>query len=157
MSGDSTTSSQHATDPESVILGNGGSDYAAVEVPTTKPHEEFSAEERRAAILDIITDVGHPSRLNQTELAERFGVSQPMIHKDLDALSDYVADNLGDRHELEIESVFRRSIQGLLDEGEWRKAARTAKEYSEWMTERTDLDEIQDELEFLREAHQEKE
>lgn len=155
MSNDRQSGRQALADGDEVILGNDGSDYAAVEIPTTKPHEEFSVEERRAAILDIITDVGHPSRLNQTELAERFGVSQPMIHKDLDALSEYVADTLGDRHDLEIESVFRRSIQGLLDDGEWRKAARTAKEYSEWMTERTDLQEIQEELEFLREVHEE--
>jgi len=34
-------------------------------------------------------------------------------------------------------------------------AARTAKDYDEWVTSRTDLEEIQEQLEFLKDAHQE--
>lgn len=134
------------------MFGDDPPDFATIEVPATKPPEEFSPEERRAAILEIITDLGHPSRVNQTELADRYGVTQPMIHKDIDVIADSVADRVGDRHDLEIESVFRRSIRGLLDDGEWRKAARTAKEYSEWMTERGDLAELREELELVKEA-----
>jgi hypothetical protein len=37
----------------------------------------------------------------------------------------------------------------LLEEGEYRKAARTAREYSEWLTERTDIAEIREELSLL--------
>jgi predicted XRE-type DNA-binding protein len=126
--------------------------FATVDIPTTKPPEEFSTEERRAALLRSITDLGHPSMLNQTEAAERYGVSQPMISKDLDVLADHVADRLGDRHELEIESVFRRSIRGLLEEEEWRKAAQTAGDYADWMTERSDLEALREELDLLKEA-----
>lgn len=135
-----------------VISGYETPDYAAVDVPTTKPPAEFTAEERRAALLRSITDLGHPSMLNQTEAAERYGVSQPMISKDLDIIADHVAERLGDRHELEVESVFRRSIRGLLEDQEWRKAARTAKEYADWMTERNDLTELEDELDLIKQA-----
>lgn len=137
---------------EQVMFGDNSASYADVPIPSTKPREEFSAEERRAEILDIITQLGHPSRVNQTELAGRYGVSQPMIHKDLDAIADHVAARVGERHELEIESVFQRSIQGLLDDEEWRKAARTAKDYADWMTERSDIEDLRDELELLKEA-----
>jgi hypothetical protein len=135
-----------------VISGYETPDYAGVDVPATKPPEQFTAEERRAALLRSITDLGHPSMINQTEAAERYGVSQPMISKDLDVLADHVAERLGDRHDLEVESVFRRSIRGLLEEQEWRKAARTAKEYADWMTDRGELEEIQDELELIKQA-----
>lgn len=135
-----------------VMFGNETSGYAGVEVPSTKPPEEFSVEERRAELLQIITDHGHPSMVNQTELAARYGVSQPMVHKDIDAISDDVAKRLGEHHELEIESVFRRSIKGLLEDEEWRKAARTAKDYSDWMTERSEIEELQEELNLVKQA-----
>jgi predicted DNA-binding protein (UPF0251 family) len=140
------------TGTEEVMSGYETPAFATVDIPTTKPPAEFSTEERRAALLRSITDLGHPSMLNQTEAAERYGVSQPMISKDLDVLADHVADRLGDRHELEIESVFRRSIRGLLEEEEWRKAAQTAGDYADWMTERSDLEALREELDLLKEA-----
>jgi predicted DNA-binding protein (UPF0251 family) len=140
-----------STEP-SVIFGDNSTEYVSVQIPATKPPEEFSVEERRAEIFKSITQLGHPSRLNQTELAERYGVSQPMIHKDLNAIADSVADRLGDRHELEIESVFRRSIRGLLEEGEWRKAAQTAKDYAGWMNEQTEIQELREDVELLKEV-----
>jgi len=135
-----------------VMVGNEPPGYVGVDVPATKPPEEFSVEERRAELLRIITDHGHPSMVNQTELADRYGVSQPMIHKDIDAIAGDVEARLGEHHELEIESVFRRSIKGLLEEEEWRKAARTAKDYSDWMADRTEIEELQEELELIKKA-----
>lgn len=135
-----------------VIFGDNPPEYSTVEIPTTKPREEFSVEERRAELLAIITDLGHPSLLNQTELAEEYGVSQPMIHKDLDAIADSVAERLGDRHELEIETVFRRSIRGLIEDEDWRKAAQTAKDYAGWMNEQTEIQELREDVEFLKEV-----
>ena len=141
-------------DAEAVILGDSAPDYEGVEIPATKPCDEYTVDERRAEILQIITQLGHPSMVNQTELADRYGVSQPMIHKDIRALAEHVRDRLGDQHELEIESVFRRSIKGLLREEEWRKAAQTAKDYSDWLTDRKDIEELQEELELLKQAHE---
>lgn len=137
---------------DDVIAGNETPVFAVTEIPSKKPMEDFSAAERRADIARIITDLGHPSMVNQSELAERYGVSQPQISKDIDAIAEYAEQSLGDRHELEIGSVFRRSLEGLLNEGEWRKAARTAKDYSEWMTERSDIAEIREQLELLKQA-----
>lgn len=137
---------------DEVMLGDTAPNYSGIDIPATKPRDEFTVEERRAELLEIITQVGHPSRVNQTELAERYGVTQPMIYKDLDALSEHVRDRLGDRHELEIESVFRRSIKGLLDEEEWRKAAQTAKDYSDWLSERGEIEDLRKEVDMLKTA-----
>jgi hypothetical protein len=137
---------------DSVISGNNHPDLEAVE-PPSKPPTEYDHVERRAELLQLVREVGHPSLLHQGQMAERFGVSQPMISKDLDRIAEYVSENLGARHDLGIEAVFKRSIRGLLEDEEYRKAARTAKEYDEWVTERTDLEELREELEFLKKAH----
>jgi len=50
------------------------------------------------------------------------------------------------------ESVFQRSIVALLEEGEYRKAAQTVKDWNEWLTERKELDELAEELELLKSA-----
>lgn len=147
------TSSQQ-TGRSSVVGSSNQPDYAAVSIPSNPP-TEYDHRERRAELLQQVRDLGHPSMIHQGEAAERYGVSQQQISKDLDRIAEYVEANLDARHELAIDAVFQRSIQGLLEEGEYRKAARTAKDYDEWVTDRTDLEEIQEQLEFLKDAHQE--
>ncbi|MWV41183.1 hypothetical protein [Natrialba sp. INN-245] len=147
------TSSQQ-TGRDSVVTSSSQPDYAAVSIPA-KPPTEYDHVERRAELLQQVRDLGHPSMIHQGEAAERYGVTQQQISKDLDRIAEYVGENLGARHELSIDAVFQRSIRGLLEEEEYRKAARTAKDYDEWVTSRTDLEEIQEQLEFLKDAHQE--
>jgi hypothetical protein len=147
------TSSQQ-TGRSSVVGSSNQPNYAAVNIPS-KPPTEFDHVERRAELLQQVRDLGHPSMIHQGEAADRYGVSQQQISKDLDRIAEYVEANLGARHELSIDAVFQRSIQGLLENEEYRKAARTAKDYDEWVTARTDLAEIQEQLEFLKDAHQE--
>jgi len=113
-----------------------GTDYDAVEIPATDP-ADYSWRERRAELLQQIRDVGHPSALNQTELADRYGCSQQQISKDFDRLAAYVREHAvdRDRRALTVDAVIQRSIQGMLEEGDYRKAARTAVEWDEWLRE----------------------
>ncbi len=145
-------SSPRQTGRSSVVESSNQPNYAAIEIPS-KPPTEYNHVERRAELLQQVHDLGHPSMIHQGEAAERYGVSQQQISKDLDRIAEYVEENLGARHELSIDAVFQRSIRGLLEEGEYRKAARTAKDYDEWVTGRTDLEEIREQLEFLKEVH----
>lgn len=116
-------------------------DYSSVEVPTTKPPEEFTYQERRADLLRQIRDLGHPSMINQCEAAERFGVSQSQISKDLSRLAESVREHIIDRDHraFAVDSVMRRAITGLMENGEYRKAAKTAREWDEWLVEFHDL------------------
>lgn len=75
----------------------GSIDYEAVDVPEDKEAADYSYAERRAEILDRIKDAGHPRRINQTELADRYGCTQQNISKDMTALADYVDETLGNR------------------------------------------------------------
>ena len=127
-------------------------DYTAVEIPTAKPPEEFTYHERRADLLAQIRDLGHPSMINQTEAADRYGVTQQQVSKDLDRIAESVREYLVDRDHraFTVDTVVRRAIRGLLDEGEYRKAAQTAMDLDEWITEFHDLRMMEKEIEELK-------
>ena len=126
-------------------------DYTSVEVPT-KPPTEFTYQERRADLLRQIRDLGHPSMINQTEAADRYGVSQAQISKDLDRLAESVREHVvdRDRRAFTVDTVVRRAIRGLLEEEEYRKAAQTAMEWDEWLVEFNDLREMEQQIEELK-------
>jgi len=138
------------------LVGEGSTDspatdYESVELPS-EPREEYSYVERRAELLQLIREAGHPSELHQGQLAERYGVSQQQISKDIDRLGEYIHEQLSDRDRraLIVNTAVTRAIRGLLKEEEWRKAARTAIEYDEWATQFHDLDELAEEVERLK-------
>lgn len=91
-----------------------GPDYDALDIPTKNP-DEYTYAERRAELLQTIREFGHPSLINQTQEAERYGVSQQQISSDLDRLAEYAEENLGSRRELTTEAVYHRAIRGLLE------------------------------------------
>lgn len=112
--------------------GSTPTDYSAVDLPDT-PRTEWHYSHRRAELLQLVREAGHPDELNQTELAERYGVSQQQISKDLDRLGEHVRATVDlDRRALVVDSVIQRAIRGLLDEGKYRQAAKTALEWDEW-------------------------
>ena len=127
-------------------------DYSSVEIPDIEP-SEYHYTQRRARLLQLVEEAGHPDALNQTELAERFGVSQQQISKDLDRLSTYARDRLEsrDRRAFTVDSVLQRCIREMLDEGEWRQAAKTALEYEEWAAGFSDLEELHERVRQLEE------
>jgi predicted XRE-type DNA-binding protein len=131
-------------------------DYSAVDLPSKDP-TDFSYVERRAELLQRVKEAGEPSVLNQTELADTFGVTQQQISKDLDRLATHIRDRMidRDRRAFVVENVVRRSIRGLLDDEEYRKAAQTAMDYDDWIHDFHDAAEFERRLDEL-EAQQER-
>lgn len=129
-------------------------DYTAVDLPEEKPRTEYTYVERRAELLQRIQQAGHPRTLNQTEVADTYGVSQQQISQDLDRLAEHISANLGARRDLITEAVFHRAIAGLLEKEEYRKAAQTVKDWNDWLIEREDLRELDDRLAAIEETHQ---
>jgi len=122
--------------------GNGSSsvDYEAVDLPDTadKPRDEWHYTERRAEILQRIREAGHPADVNQTELADVYGVSQQQISKDFKRIGRCIREGLDDdRRALSVHAAVQRSIRGLLDEGEYYKAGQLAIEWDEWVSDST--------------------
>ena len=64
-------------------------DYFSVKIPKEKEPDKYSYIERRADILKLIMEAGHPRAITQTKLAETYKVSQPQIHKDVEAIKDF--------------------------------------------------------------------
>jgi len=127
--------------------------YDTVDIPS-KPPSEFTYHERRAEILQQVRDLGHPSMVHQGELADRYGVSQQQISKDLDRIAESVRTHITDpdNRAFAIDSILRRSIRGLLDEDEYRKAAQTALEYDDWIREQYETEELRQRIEALEAA-----
>ena len=139
------------TEEDPVVESSNAPDYAAI-TPSAKPPTEYTYAERRAELLQQIEDLGHPSAVNQTELAERYGVSQQQISKDLDRLDEYVRDRLGRRRDLEIGSVLKRCMTGALEEGDWNDARKAATAYDEYLDRRIDTLEFRRRIAALEDA-----
>ena len=121
-------------------------DYESVEIPDDEPPEEYHWTERRAEILKLVEKEGHPSALNQDALAARYGVTQAQISQDMDRLAEHVRDRLHDRgrRALVVDTVVQRCVQELMNDGQYRAAAKTALEWEEFAASLTDLDELHD-------------
>lgn len=135
---------------DSTVVGSSSEpDYSAIELPS-KPPTEFHYTERRAELLQIVEQAGHPAAVNQSELAERYDVSQQQISKDLDRLDEYVRERIGSRRDLEIGSVLKRAMTGLLEEDEYYKAAQVAESYDEYLDDRITTLEFRQRLDRLQ-------
>ena len=128
-------------------------DYRSVELPS-KPPTEYTYHERRADLLQQIHDLGHPSMIHQGEASERYGVSQQQISKDLDRLGESIRERITDRDRrtLATDAVLRRAVQGLLNEGEYRKAAKTQLDRAEWLREEHETEEFARRLDELEDT-----
>ena len=131
-----------------VVQSSNEPDYSAVSVPTKAP-TEYSYVERRAELLQLVEQAGHPRALNQAELADRYGVSQQQISKDFDRLDEYIRARLGRRRDLQIGSVLKRCMTGALEEGDYNAARRAAEAYDEYLDRRIDTLEFRRRIERL--------
>lgn len=108
--------------------------YEAVHVPEGKRPEEYHYTERRAEILGKIRNGSSPWQLNQSELARRYDVSQPTIHKDLKRLKTFLKGTMGEDAEIETNELMRdivtnirQDAQALRQQGERGQAAKAEK------------------------------
>jgi hypothetical protein len=128
-------------------------DYSGVDIPS-KRKTEYTYVERRAELLQLVNEKGHPGCLDQTELAEQYGVCQQQISKDIKRIATHVHERLidRDRRAFVVEQVVDRSVRGLLDQGEYRKAAKTAMEYDKWIREFHDMEQLEERIAQLEET-----
>jgi len=149
-----TSSSTDLQGRETGSRDAGQPDYESLDIPA-EPPTEYSWQQRRAELLQLVKQAGHPDALNQTELADRYGVSQQQISKDLDRLAEYVSETLGERRDLVSEAVFHRAMEGLMEQEEYRKAARTAADWNDWLDHRVEIAELRERLERVEDLLEE--
>lgn len=98
--------------------------YRSLSPPEDKSPSEYSWAERRSEIYDLIERAGHYRNLEQStrQLGDRFGVSHTQIRKDIQAINDWMAANLGGDAEAELETLKTKAVQDLIDRGDTDKA-----------------------------------
>lgn len=116
-------------------MSNTQTNYRAVTVPDGKPASEYSYVERRAEILQLIEEAGHPDALTKTRLADRYGVSPAQITKDFKRLREHIRSTLGHQRHAISESLYRKAIKEYSDRGEYDKAIESLESWNEWLRE----------------------
>lgn len=107
--------------------------YKKVEPESTKPRPEYTWAERRAELNNLIESAGHHRKLerSQEELSNEFGVTQPTIWKDIQAVLEWRANNLGDNAEAELSILKTKAVQEKLDDSDAAAAYEIAAEHYE--------------------------
>jgi hypothetical protein len=108
-------------------------DYRHIPVPEDKRPPAYDWRERRAEILSLIEQAGHPGLLNQSQLAERYDTSQSNISKDFDRLRQFYDDYLGQDFRLISETVYRKAVREYVDRGEYDKAVDAVESWNDWL------------------------
>ena len=110
-------------------------DYWNVKVPD-KDRSEFTYAERRAELLEMAKEKGHPDLLPKSDLADDYGVSPAMITKDLNAIADYISNNIGEKSDFMSEILYKKATKELVDEGKWSEARRFIESWQDWAERR---------------------
>jgi len=109
----------------------------ATNIPDTKPADEYTYVERRAEILQLIQEAGHPRAISQTRLADRYGVTQGQISQDIDRLQKFITESI-DHQTVDgiTEIVYQKSIKELMANDEYNKAIRAVESWNNWLMDR---------------------
>ena len=111
-------------------------DYLYISTPDEKSLEEYDTDERRAWIMDRIVEKGSPSAVNQHTIADKFGVSQQTICKDINnALPKSVNQHLDDTNKLksELRTAYQTIKKKAMEEGDLGEYRRAIKDWSQWI------------------------
>ena len=109
--------------------------YKDVKIDETKDKKKYNVHERRSEILKLMLAAGHPKILNQSALAQVYGVSNMMISKDIARIKDEFVKDMGTDAQLITQTVFNGAILSLAkgSNADKFKAAQTAKMWNDWL------------------------
>lgn len=114
-------------------------DYRVIDIPDEDetPPEEFHYTERRAQLLQIIEQAGHPQAVNKAKLGRRYGVSHTTINKDFKRLRHFITERIDEAQVDFITQLgFQSSIRELQQDGQPKEAAQVLKWWTDWLFDR---------------------
>ena len=142
-------------------------DYKAISPKSGKHPSDYSYVERRSEIYRLIEEAGHPHNLerSQQELADRYGVSQRQISKDIQKLREYESEHNDSRTRAVTSWLAEKSVMSAVEKGDFEEAFNLQLKYNEFLFQIGDLDRESTSIsiegdagnaymEMLREAHQ---
>jgi len=122
--------------------------YESIDIPDDKPPSEYHWTERRAEILQLIEKAGHPGSISPTRLADRYDVSKSQISQDKSRLQEFIVEQIDEPAVDAITStVFQTAVRELMDNDEYRKAAKTVADWNDWLGDRGHVEREPDRLE----------
>jgi len=110
--------------------------YINIKIKKGKHPKKYTYYERRYEILQLILEKGHPRAITQTQLADRYGVDQSMIHKDMKAIKSDISEMLIKDAKFTIHTVFNKVIRKGIDSPNLKDnyiAAQAAKAWYNWL------------------------
>jgi len=121
-------------------------DYSQIPVPEDKPADEYTYNERRAEILEMMEHKGHPWGFNKARLARRYGVDRKMIYKDFDRVKEWYRDRIGEDAKESSELAYKRIVQEHMDNDNFDKARKALDSWNGWLQNTGEQDAEPDEL-----------
>jgi hypothetical protein len=106
-----------------------------MEPPDGKPVKEYTTHERRAEILRVMKEAGSPFAVKQVRLAERYGVHESTISRDMDRLRESVDEFLGQDAKLTTRALLEKTVRELQNAGEWKAAWDVVMDWNEWLAD----------------------
>lgn len=126
----------------------GQPNYRSVKVPEGKKPTEYTTHERRAEVLQVIEEAGHPDAVNQAELARRYEVNRSTVHRDFKRLREFVLDEIDEERVDTISQLgYQKVIKGLIEQEDFGKAARALDSWNGWLFDRGKVDKEPDKVE----------
>ena len=111
--------------------------YRQLQPDPDKDMTEYTYVERRAKIYDLINEAGHYRNIEQStrQLGERMGVSHVTIQKDIRRVNEWIADNMGEEADAELETLKNKAVRDLIDRGDTDQAYKIMKEHYQMLQE----------------------
>lgn len=121
--------------------------YTEVDIPPNKDRKDYTYTERRAELLQVVIGLGHPDLLSRTQMAQEYGVADSTISRDLDAISESLADELNDDAEEVTSVIYRKAIKQKVDDNDLMEAVELLESWNDWLFDTGRQEKAADKLE----------
>jgi len=116
-------------------MSDSQTNYRAVNIPADTAPPDYSYTARRAEILQLVEEAGHPDSLNQSRLADRYDVAPSTISRDFDRIREFIQESIGAHRHAISASVYRKAIREFTERGDYDDAIDAVESWNEWLRE----------------------
>ena len=101
--------------------------YHEIKIPPNKLPKDYTYNQRRAHLLQIILQHGYIP-FKRTDLAKEYGVSPATITVDVDILTPYIIEHYWKKDKVISQAITakQKALKGALSESDWKTAASIA-------------------------------